>query len=548
MNTRLDPLVKEICQTLAPFFFFSALLTASHNIFCPETYAASTQSKKNTMEDGKFHEAINCFKEKSFEKSRRILKALVSKNPRNALYWFNLGNSNFQLGNFNEAQNNYERVIVLKSPLTPFAKFYLAKTLVKMNRLQEARDILEDLIDSKQSEKKQAPHLYSQVENFLDDLDLSPKESSKRNFLVEGINLYHEGKYPEAQAKFDQSLSKEGEDSRTYMMKGLSYLKTNNPRKAKEEFNEVLATAPSGDLRDRAQDLLEQIREGLWQKEAPYFAYLESDVGYNNNIVNTGKSEPSLSDSVYHLFFSSGYTFAQKENLSARINYKLFWEYFPTYPSETLLNHTLQVLFTYQENDWLLQGAPRYSLQYLGGNPFLTSPAMYLRAQKRWNDFETGTSFDFAINKSSDSPNFDYLNGKSETMKVYLGYSGVRVYTNAFYFYEIEDSGDLVLTRGLVPLAYDGYGPGIIFMWSPADLWEFTFNGTSKTKNFKNPIRKDTELLLYGKLAYLLKPSLSAFLSLENISNNSTMGPTSAEDKNFNKSIVLLGLAWDILP
>ena len=81
--------------------------------------------------DEAFRWAIELFEARQYPQSRRILESLTKTHPTRALYWFNLANSNYMLGDYEEALEAYRKVIALESPLALSARLYIGKTYRK---------------------------------------------------------------------------------------------------------------------------------------------------------------------------------------------------------------------------------------------------------------------------------------------------------------------------------------------------------------------------------------------------------------------------------
>ncbi len=89
-------------------------------------------------------------------------------HPDSALLWFNLGQVLLAQGRHSEALTAYQRVIELKSPLSPAAQIYRAQCFLEMGRPLRARQEIEivDLAQLPPSLRRQAQDLSSQLQSL----------------------------------------------------------------------------------------------------------------------------------------------------------------------------------------------------------------------------------------------------------------------------------------------------------------------------------------------------------------------------------------------
>src|SRR5262245_33389247 len=93
----------------------------------PESTAES--SAKSTAEPADvtarlFQQGLALFQERRFSESQNVFYQLIKRNRRNAVYWFNLGNSFYMLQKYQEAEICFANVRKLRSALWPAAALY----------------------------------------------------------------------------------------------------------------------------------------------------------------------------------------------------------------------------------------------------------------------------------------------------------------------------------------------------------------------------------------------------------------------------------------
>jgi hypothetical protein len=85
-----------------------------------------------------FDRSLDLFEAGDYSASSKVLRRLVQRRPDRALYWFNLGNSEYKEGHFDSAIKAWNKVIELKSPLALAAKLYIVRALIDSNRQEAA--------------------------------------------------------------------------------------------------------------------------------------------------------------------------------------------------------------------------------------------------------------------------------------------------------------------------------------------------------------------------------------------------------------------------
>jgi hypothetical protein len=113
-----------------------------------------------------FQQSTSAFQNGNFEQSRALLSRLVKLDPRNGMYWFNLGNCYYQLKNYRMAAFSYEKVETLGSGLGPAAGVYRAKALHAQGNDEQARRVVEMWIES----RKLTPALQSIATDLRSEL------------------------------------------------------------------------------------------------------------------------------------------------------------------------------------------------------------------------------------------------------------------------------------------------------------------------------------------------------------------------------------------
>src|SRR5271170_3754014 len=110
---------------LGRFLLTALAVLMTGAFFATPSAQATTQTRQRsrtiTKDQKDFARALKAFDDGNFRLSRNILAGLVGSHLTNSLYWFNLGNAELKLSDMRRAAACYERVIQLRSPLSPVA-------------------------------------------------------------------------------------------------------------------------------------------------------------------------------------------------------------------------------------------------------------------------------------------------------------------------------------------------------------------------------------------------------------------------------------------
>lgn len=508
--------------------------------------SAPANPKDNPSASPTLKHALELFTGKSYAESRDILQDLVSQDPSQALYWFNLGNAHFMLEEYDDAILSYQKAIHLQSPLTPAAWLYIAKSYRKISRHERARRILIRL-----QKTQLPPNLSAEIHRELSLLEQAPPDAN--DLLAEGIQLYRHEKFNEALSFFDTSLQID-ETAEAHMMKALTLLQMEKPDMAKTTLSRVIELAADNpELRDNAQDLLRTIREKRWEKKRPYWLYIDIAGGYNSNIFLDGRSETDVAAAAAQAFVSSGYRFSQTKPFTANLGYYGSWEEALGEDGSRIFGHILQSQLNYERWSWTFRIAPTVEFEHLGTAPFLYKTGATGDIRKIWEPFEAGVEYRLKRNFSA-SETYDYLAGFSQRGKLYIGLSGARYYTTLSYVEILEDSGDFDLTDGRLPLAYGGRGPSASLAWLLNSRLEL-FLACSYTWKYYDHVeqphaikRDDQQFYASAKLAWSVSSHAQVYTLASVTRNSSTLGAATIDDKNYTQVFAIGGLSWDVFP
>lgn len=113
-----------------------------------------------------WRESLTALQQGRFTESAKLYRRLIDLNPQKPLYWFNAGIAYYQIGDFRRAEICFRNVEKLNSPLTPAARLYRSKALLKSQRPSSAERLLRYLIAASDT----PPGIRAEAKQDLSDL------------------------------------------------------------------------------------------------------------------------------------------------------------------------------------------------------------------------------------------------------------------------------------------------------------------------------------------------------------------------------------------
>ena len=506
--------------------------------------ASLGRAQASTDPDEDFRQAIEFFEAKQFLESRRILERLTETHPTRALYWFNLANSDYMLEDYANALQGYQKVIALRSPLSPPARLYAARAHRKTgDHASAVREL--NMLQGTRLPPEMTAALHSEI------------DALQAVLLEVGLDLYRSQRYREALQKFSLALEMAA-DAEIELMKGLALLRLDEPDKARKAFDSIVEETHPSDastrLREDSQHFLRQIEKGDWPTVRPYWLFLNIAGGYDSNLFGSSAHEPSLSEPLVSVDLGAGYRNTAFDPLLLQISYYFSWDEVIDEPSLRFLQNSIYGHMTWDSGDWLFEIRPGFRHQILGTDSFLAKPGIGAVVQRRLSRHRIGARYDYTRNLSP-SRTYDYLEGDIHVGSVYWRYERPRWLTEVSAMVFKEGIGDLVLSTEepleVLPLAQISLGPRLYLSWSFYRLWSLQAITSYLFRNYENPAqpgsesRRDRQWNLSLRLSRRIHSGLGVFVSSLVTVNESTLGAGSVSDRNYTQFIISGGLSWD---
>ncbi len=129
-------------------------------------YTAPTTMMNDSAEDVNWANAINAYKEENFSLATIAIEKSIEKNPEN------LGEKYFYLGvsqmyetapDYQDAITNLKKGKELNSQFTSQANWYMSLAYLKLNKIKEAKALLQDVVNADNWGKAEATALLNQL-------------------------------------------------------------------------------------------------------------------------------------------------------------------------------------------------------------------------------------------------------------------------------------------------------------------------------------------------------------------------------------------------
>ena len=241
-----------------------------------EQKTAETSAKSN-YDEGKYDDAIS------------YLQALIRKDPKNPVYWSQLGSAYAQMNSFNGAVYSFKRAIELDpknvkamynlsivytengshkeaqkiveralklNPKNPLLQASLGNTLIDQDKLDKAKKIYEQIVESKPDFdvghfnlgviNYEQRNLDAAEKNYKDALKINPQDPETKENLA-AINIIKNDYEDAIDNLTDVINSSPGDDitlENAYYNLGVAYLRIKKYSKALESFESAIQIEP----------------------------------------------------------------------------------------------------------------------------------------------------------------------------------------------------------------------------------------------------------------------------------------------------------------
>ncbi len=504
-------------------------------------YLTPLSANQYSGKKSNFKNALTFFKKGDFLRSKKILSKLSEKYPDKALVWFNLGNAEFMLSNFENAIIAYKNVERLKSPLSLPAKIYVSKAQNRLNKCLEAAHTLKSV-----STFKMTPGIkyeFNSVKNSINDC-----------LMKIGLYYYKNEAYPESIIYFDTVLDL-AQDANAEMMKGLALLKTGDSTTAKASFKKVIKYSddeiPDDEFKNFAKHFVEEIDDGKWLLTRDYMLRLFMGLGFNSNVYGIGDDDEIFRRASFLFNVDGAYRLISKPSFSSFIYDSFLFEMVFGLSDLLFLENILSFPLIY------FKDSVHFKIDPLVNYSFLEDKSFGLKVGSEFlfqygNKYRFGAFYsylrDFSLNNT-----YEYLEGNYQETALFGSYTNHKFILKPGVKLSAEDIGVLEDGPYVLPLANISYGPTLYFNWIISKRLALKINNFFLIRNYDaisspRAINR-SDIKWQGDIRLTINSSndTGVFINLTTVVNKSNMRYSSIENKNYYQIIAFLGFSWDAL-
>lgn len=496
-------------------------------LFCFSASASSPQTL--------FQHSVRLYQKQNYKAAEKILTKLVSKYPKKALYWFNLGNVQYMMKDFSGAEFCFGKVESLGSPLAPAATYYRSKAIHEMGQTERAKALLISLLKS----TTLPPGLRKAAISDLTDFQMDGSDNDQHQKILE---LYRAGKYRAALIAMRGT-----NDPELLSLKALILIKLNREELA-YNYIKQLQSRGGGEAIDEVTDtLLERVREAY---SKPKWLYLEMSGGHDSNLSRS--LAPSPGPKIMVDLGAGGRIWSNDELYMVNMGYigQL---------KEALQNKDFRAL-----SNELFIGVGRE----LGPELFMLTPFVKTEAWADKTIYQSsgsrliirsgsdGSEYGLSANVSWDnavSQGYDYLEGTSLQTKLFWGSISYPYHAQAYVYFEKQAVGDReVLSGETIPMSYSGYGLGtrvvarMKWHWMLEGIVAYIGRNYQGKTSVSNQSRQDKNLNVALTLSRRFHKNLFLYTTMTADTNQSTLNLKDDTDQNYKAWQWFIGGVWEV--
>jgi hypothetical protein len=490
--------------------------------------------------EARFQQAMKFYAEKDYLQSARILRDLIRADREKSLYWFNFGNCLFMMKRYDGSIKFFNKVISLNTKLVTVAKIYKAKALVAVGKNSEAQLLLQEVL---------AERIPAGLEKMA-QIDMA---------IIQGIFDREDqalARYRENDADAAEKILLSGNTGElsgdAQILLGMIYIKQNRKIEAEKLFfklsrNRFLET----EQQEMVKDFLRRTRKGE-SLTKNYGLALDAAVVSTSNVYLDGDSQTLIPSSVIKMNADFSYRFFKDEPLSVFTVYNLNAEEPLAAPELKILYHTLSTGADFQTGSLQLSGKLFFQQQNWNSQSVVQRTGITLGAEMQTTDTQYGAALDL-VAKNPTQASYGYLKGEEFAIKPYYGFWTESLFMQFAVTAGIDNVADILYADGtLLPLNQNFSGISARTVWEINKSHLLSGGLAFTQRSFKTASlpsgkkRTDTEIQLQARYMYYFLPNLSLNVTIESITNNSTLGAGDVRDKNYKVNNIGVGLTWDV--
>lgn len=490
--------------------------------------------------ENKFNESLRLYSQKQYDESCKLLQILINEKKNKPKYIFNYGNCNYMQKKYVEALQAYEQPSLMKSSLKPIALLYKAKTLRAMGRTREASGVLKTI----------------NLEKYENIMKLVEQEALEVNDILNqeenAFEFYRTRKWGKSLAVLDQlnevDISIEG--------RFLKFLNYYNLERYDQAWKELDNLKRNTHLNKRENEELKKISGDLEDRDISKYTkwlFVDFSTGKNNNIYFEAKNQNAVTSNYVRTFVNVGRQFEQTGVFKPKVGYSLNFLDFSEDKSLRTIENTVNLVLENSTEESNKSISIIGAQQIWGELSVSNRIGFYSVLSKNNKNYDYGIELELYKQKSLNN-SFDYLTGDIGSASIFSGLWVHNTYIRLFCLAGVEYIGNIQYTNGnLLPLANNYSGLGINIKWRPIENLFFTTKAYYNKRNFKEVSlptmkkRTDESTTFSFRTSYQVKSSYSIYGQVESVNNLSSLGEFDVQNKNYQSTSILIGLAMDFL-
>lgn len=535
-------------------------------IFCVSLFwVKSTQSNTLTLEEMErtpenvlFRSAVDLFNKGKYDDALKYWRFLVINNPNKAIYYFNYANTHFELKNYKAASHGYKKVKLLKSPLTPAANLFIAKSYQKMGKESLAVKELKGLTGSA------IPlGIRSEAKKMLAELDVDERERQERDRKRKlsapldfplGLTFFKRQNYTMASIHLEKA-AKTYKEAELFLVKGICYYKLGKLKRAKKDLNRAIKLTSDPDIRKNANALLalmkKQTDEVKSGKKNLIFS-VDFSLNFNSSPFAVSTIDRDTKDSQAILYSELGWKLWKTKSTRGSISYEGSFEESLKTSEDRFVEHVGRLDLNLLAFGLSFDLTPKYIRQESGKEPYTSKYGANIRVSKNLaNKNRLNLEYQNLEHKSL-GDDTDYLNGTGEYARIGWGRRGDRFDLSL----TLTHSKDKFEDETANVLSNTGNGVTASLVIYPVEQFSINTSLNYLSKVYErdpgtNFLRKDKSTSLSFGLSYNMKSGVGLYMNtnLSFVDSNLDEGVDpqniSAVDEIFDfQETVAIGITW----
>ncbi len=492
-------------------------------------------------QSAEFGSALQLFTSKNYEQSRRAFFELVKRHPKNNVYWFNLANSYFMLGQYRNAVVCYNHVIRSKDGLKIASQWYRARAFYKLGDRKKALSELRYIL----RHEAPPPAVRLGVEEdlrtqFGGGVIERAHSAGETRLEFEALKLYQRHEFRQALAAVDRIKYPSKHD---LILKSLILKKMNRL----SESRRILKSINS----QEAKNLLDEV-EMAQTSRRKFWGYINASLGQESNVYQVPAFQSPTSRTISDDFWGLGGELKSWGKRYLLLNY--YGNLYDVFSISALqiISHRLWLSYGFKKSGWNMQIGPYYELDDWGGQSAYDVFGIKYKTFRYKNHFQWGATADFG-SQSASQARYSYMSGAVTSLRFYAGYIKNSIFAQVYLLGEHDGIGDIKFTNGdVLPEGQNNYGIGGWGIIRINNKWMAIGRIQVINRNFidhavPNKVRADSEAKYEVRAIRTFTNRFSGYLSLSETDNSSTLGSNDVVDLNYTDQIFLLGVSWSNL-